>query len=198
MPEITIVANTDPNFDPDWLRFIDHDPIHPIDSFKNLERRTKSDRKIFVMLVDQIPSAVLETALYDRCPTTADQLWIDPVISEPYTHAVFYSVFRLPDTENVKGMARHLIMESAKILKKLYTTLTTFITFSPIPSLSKKLDDVKEKEQVWNYINSGQDPVAKFHTNNGATPYKVWPNADTSNLRQQESWGWMASYCYTV
>lgn len=191
-----IISNKNENFNQSWLELLKHDPVHPVDEIKTINRRIKDDRLLFVMLHEDQPQAFLQIALCKEAPTSADQLWNNDVETDTPSYAVFYSIFRMPNSENVKGATRELIFYAVEEIKKLFQSVDHFITLSPIPSLTKHQIDMTN-ESIWNFINSSKDPVAKFHISNGAKPWTLWPNADRSKLRQTESNGWMISYDYS-
>jgi malonyl-CoA decarboxylase len=136
-------------------------------------------------------------ALTKSPPLTATELWNKKETEGDFLYAVFYSVFRLPGTDNIKGNVADLIFAAADDLRNRYPTISKFITLSPIPSLRKGFAKKPDIEQVQEYIANKKDPVARFHMKNGALPWAVRPKADYSKLRRSESWGWMISYDYT-
>jgi len=141
--------------------------------------------------------AMLQVALTESAPLTATELWNKKELEDNYFYAVFYSVFRLPGSENIKGNVAELIFGAANDLRDQYPTINKFITLSPIPSLRKGFAKKPDIEQVQEYVANKKDPVARFHMKNGALPWAVRPKADYSKLRRTESWGWMVSYDYT-
>jgi malonyl-CoA decarboxylase len=192
-----IVSNINPKFESSWAELLRLDPVHPVDTQKTLIRRLGSDRLIYTMLVDGVPAAMLQVALTNTAPLTAKELWNKKEQAEPFNYAVFYSVFRLPNSESVKGGVKELIFGAANDLINLYPGLSKFITLSPIPNLRKSFDKKPDLETVQEFIVAKKDPVARFHIANGALPWAVRPSADYSKLRRSESWGYMVSYDYT-
>jgi len=192
-----IISNLQPEFDTAWAELLKHDPVHPIDEKKNLVRRFGSDRIIYTMTDAGKPAAMLQVALTNRAPMTAKELWNKKEQSEPFLYAVFYSVFRLPDSDSVKGGVKELIFSAAEDLRNRFPTIGKFITLSPIPSLRSKFTKNPGIEAVQEFVVAKKDPVARFHISNGAVPWAIRQRADLSDLRKQESWGWMASYDYT-
>jgi hypothetical protein len=192
-----IISNRDPEFKTEWLENLKHDPVHPIDPNKPLERRIAEDRLVYVMLLDGQPVAMIQVALCDVLPGTIDQIFKNPVLQTEPKCAVFYSVFKLPDQPNLQGLAEKLVYGAASAVHDAYNTIHRFVTFSPIPTLVKNLTEFDEKN-VWDFITSRKDPVTKFHTKNGAEPVQIWPNADSSDVRVKESAGWMVSYEYKL
>jgi len=192
-----IISNLQPEFKTEWAELLKHDPVHPIDETKNLLRRFGSDRIIYIMTNGDTPVAILQVALTTSAPMTAKSLWSKKEQTDTFLYAVFYSVFRLPNSESVKGGVRELIFAAAEDLRQRFPAIGKFITLSPIPSLRSKFTKNPSIEQVQEFIVGKKDPVARFHITNGALPWAVRQRADLSELRKKESWGWMASYDYT-
>jgi malonyl-CoA decarboxylase len=192
-----IISNINPKFEPSWAELLRLDPVHPVDDQKTLIRRLGSDRLIYAMLAEGTPVAMLQVALTTTAPLTAKELWNKKEQTDPFNYAVFYSVFRLPNGDAVKGGVKELIFAAANDLRNLYPGLTKFITLSPIPNLRKSFDKKPDLETVQEFIVAKKDPVARFHIANGALPWAVRPGADFSKLRRNESWGYMVSYDYT-
>ena len=193
-----VVCNTDPAFDQTWLNLLDQDPVHPIDDFKNLERRSQSDRLVYIMTVDGTPAAAIQVALTRELPSSAILLWKNNIESDPFEYAIFYSVFRLSTAPVHARVGGDLIFAAAADIKKKIETIKRFVTLSPIPALSKNMEATADREKVWEFVIARKDPVSKFHTRNGASPLQVWPEADPTPNRQAESYGWMASYEYLL
>lgn len=191
-----VLCNLQPEFNPNWIEFIKMDPVHPVDEKKTLRRRLGHDRIVYALIVDGIPCAMLQVALTEKCPLTANELW-NKKEQIDFNYAVFYSVFRLPGADHAKGSVRDLIFDAAADLHKRYVGISKFITLSPIPSLRKTHKKNPNIQQVQDYIMEKKDPVARFHMMNGAIPWAFRPKADSSKLRREESWGWMVSYDYT-
>lgn len=193
-----VINHLSDEFNQDWINLVLHDPVHPPDENKTVERRFASDRLVYFMLDSSVPVALIQVALYNEMPKSAREIWTDPVADGPYNFAVFYSVFKLPDLPPLKGLAESLIYAAARSIKSLHPEITRFVTLSPIPTLAKNLPEGVGMEEVWDYVSKVKDPVGRFHTNNGATPWTVWQGADLADNRKRESHGWMASYEYSV
>lgn len=192
-----IISNRSTTFKPAWLDILRQDPVHPADETKTVARRVQNDRIVYTMLNNDQPEVFLQVALCKQAPTSADQLWDEEVNVGPFSFAVFYSIFRLPDAVGSKGATQKLLFGAVKDIKRQYPEIDRFITLSPIPSLTKSQIQ-PEQDAIWQFISDKKDPVARFHISNGAMPWHLWPNADRSQLRQAESMGWMVSYDYTT
>lgn len=193
-----VLCNVDAAFKPEWLKLLEHDPVHPICATKNAERRTQRDRLVFVAIEDGKPKALVQVALCKAFPCSAADLWDASVKEPPFEYAIFYSVFRLPYEPPLKGLAEYLINSAANRIHNATPSIKNFVTLSPIPTLAKNLEVNSTWQMVWDYVRSNQDPVSRFHTNNGAQAIAVWPEADMSEKRIAESYGWMASYEYIL
>jgi malonyl-CoA decarboxylase len=194
----TVINHLSQDFNVDWKSLVLHDPVHPPDEFKTVNRRFDTDRLVYFMLDNMSPVALIQVALYNEMPNSAREIWSDPIAQGPYNFAVFYSVFKLPDLPPLKGLAENLIYAAARSIKDLHPEITRFVTLSPIPTLAKQLPEGVSKDEVWDYVSKVRDPVGRFHTNNGAQPWTVWQGADLAENRKRESYGWMASYEYLV
>lgn len=192
-----VVSNIQPEFDTTWIDLLKQDPVHPVSEKKDLLRRFGSDRIIYALVHEGKPIAMLQVALTTSAPLTATELWNKREQEGPFLYAVFYSVFRLAGTEQVKGGVSEIIFAAANDLHDRFPEIGKFITLSPIPSLRRGFKKRPEFEQVQEYIVTKKDPVARFHMKNGALPWAVRPKADFSTLRRSESWGYMVSYDYT-
>jgi malonyl-CoA decarboxylase len=192
-----IISNLQPEFNTAWAELLKHDPVHPIDEKKTLVRRFGSDRIIYTMTDNSKPAAILQVALTTSAPMTAKELWNKKEQTEPFLYAVFYSIFRLPESNGVKGGVKELIFSAADDLRNHFPAIGKYITLSPIPSLRSKFAKNPSIEEVQQFVVAKKDPVARFHISNGALPWAIRRRADLSDLRKQESWGWMASYDYT-
>ena len=190
-----IISNHKQEFKTEWRDLINFDPVQPPSQLRTIARRFEPDRRVFVLVDGTEPQAVLQVALTSKIPSTVAELW-EPNAEVPKV-AIFYSVYKLPQVTYLGTKVRDLILGAAQELKSEFPDLLNFITFSPIPSLTKKLT-APDSAKIQELLLNAQDPVARFHMHNGATLYAIWPNADEQDLRQSESWGWMASYKYGV
>ena len=108
--------------------------------------------------------------------------------------AMFYTIFRLPDA--LFGVGQRALAEAVNHFSA--QGVKNFYTLSPIPSLRKHFASPPTEEQVREFIQKRMDPVAKFHLGNGASLHAVNFDADSSEIRQEESWGIMVNYKYTI
>lgn len=192
-----MLANNQKEFNPTWLNALEQDPVQPITAQRNLQRRCEAiDRRVFAAVNNNNPLAFLQVALTKDPVNNIDELWQD-IVYPPFNTAIFYSVFKITDDQDYAGIGQTLILHAAQYLKNTHPSLMRFVTMSPIPSLTKKFKQRPNQDDVLTFVQRKADAVARFHINNGAKVAQVWENADVSELRQQQSWGYMASYDYS-
>lgn len=182
------------------LEWVQQDPVHAFTESRTLFRRTKDDRDIFYWMENDIPAAVLCVAYTKGLPDTIDQI-LDEASEvadiADATHAIFYTVFKTDAQTNVKNPGAKLIRSAAKWIQDNIVNITDFVTMSPIPALTQHFTEPPTREEVSEFINSHKDPVAKFHLRNGARLRRVIINADSSDKRMTQSFGFMVNYDYT-
>ena len=84
-----VICNLQHEFDPTWIDLIKLDPVHPTDEKKSLMRRLGNDRLIYTLIIDGKPCAMLQVALKNKCPITANELW-NKREDIDFNYAVFY------------------------------------------------------------------------------------------------------------
>ena len=186
------------NFSPQFLSFIDQDPVHSLTEIRTLGRRCASDRNIFFWLENDVPSAVLCVAftqgLTDNVATILDH---GSDIHSTADHAIFYSVFKTDQPSATLNVGATLIREASKWIVANMPHITNFVTMSPIPNLSANFAQLPSMDELLEFLRAQRDPVARFHIRNGASVLRVIPNADNSARRQQQSYSAMVNYNYT-
>lgn len=191
-----LIRSNHSDFDRDLLENLKFDPVHPATAWN--ERRTSiEDREIYFQIEDNYPTYVLCVAFTATLPDTMDQIFYSTPASDNHKFAIFYSVFKTPHIESPKRGSGWLILSAAAYIKEAFPTVEHFMTMSPIPSLTKVFDEKPSNDEVNKYLQSRKDPVSRFHLRNGASFFRVVRNADTSDIRQAQSWGIMANYDYT-
>jgi malonyl-CoA decarboxylase len=146
------------------------------------------------------PAAVLCVAYTQGLPNDIDEILSDdsPVINrEQATHAIFYSVFRTSVDTDSRNLGADLVLSAAEIVREKNPNVTNFVTMSPIPNLRKYFADIPVIDSVVHFLEELLDPVARFHISNGAKIMRVIADADASDRRQDQSWGFMVNYDYT-
>lgn len=186
------------NFRNEFLQFVHQDPVHNITKERTLVRRCRYDRNIFFKLENDVPSAVLCVAYTKGLPdNVADILDETSATCLDADHAIFYSVFRTDQPNDIKNVGAVLIGEAAQWIKDNLPQVTNFVTMSPIPNLSAHFTEPPSVEAVVEFLKAQSDPVARFHLRNGARVLRAIPNADNSERRRDQSFGVMVNYDYT-
>lgn len=184
-----IIPSNTPNFQPEWLEMIAHDPVHP-----TIPKETRAQGTRTVLMYDEGDQhqCMICTKISDDLVRSMKDIFVDS--KEEGLTAMFYTIFRLPDA--LMGVGQRALAEAVKYFSE--RGVENFYTLSPIPSLTKHFDAPPTEQQVREFIESRRDPVAKFHLGNGATLHAVNFDADASEIRQRESWGIMVNYRYSV
>lgn len=184
-----IIPSNSENFDPKWLDYISHDPVHP-----TIAKETRAEGTRTVLMYDEGEQhqCMICTKVSDDLVRSMKDIFVDS--KEQGLTAMFYTIFRLPDA--LFGVGQRALGEAVKHFRA--QGVENFYTLSPVPSLRKHFAEKPTEEQVREYILTRRDPVAKFHLGNGATLHAVNFDADPSDIRQDESWGIMVNYRYTV
>lgn len=190
-----IISTKDPEFNPDWLKCLELDPVHPT---RPVNDRVEGDREVFFLISDLMtPILVLCVAFGDQIYDKVQKIFNHEIIPrESYKAATFYSVFKTPAKDEVAISAGEFLRDAAVMIKNIYPTITEFMTLSPIPSLSEN-NVPTDEDKIIEYLRDLKDPVAKFHLRNGAVPYQIRFDADESETRQKESAGIMVNYDYS-
>jgi len=190
----------DPKFQIDMLEYVKQDPVHDYE-VRPIDVRTREDRNIFFLVANGAIVGVLCVAFTNGLPGNINHLFDihQPLVSlREATHAIFYSVFRTDVVSEIKNVGAELINAAGEWIRTNLPSVTNFVTMSPIPSLKRHFPEPPtEEDQIKALLERGRDPVAKFHLGNGATVYRIIPNADDSDMRQEQSYGWMVNYKYT-
>jgi hypothetical protein len=179
-------------FDDHWLELVKLDPVHPLIPF---EKRITGNRTIFVFTDNNIPQFMVCARIGNKLThTMKDVLSDDGYVSKfDVNYAIFYSIFRLPDA-TLKGAGKVTIKQTMEICRK--NGVNRFFTLSPIPSLKQFFKEIPDESQIREYLESFEGQVSKFHLSNGARIQSVNFNADSSDIRLNESWGIMVNYDY--
>jgi hypothetical protein len=184
-----IIPSNSEKFNQEWLNLITHDPVHPTVD-KNL--RTLGTRTVLMYEEQNQNQCMICTKVSDDLVRSMKDIFVDSH-GDGLT-AMFYTIFRLPDA--LFGVGQRAIFEAVAHFKE--RGVKNFYTLSPVPSLTKRFAEKPSEEEIRAYIETRKDPVSRFHLGNGATLHAVNFDADASNIRQQESWGIMVNYRYSV
>jgi malonyl-CoA decarboxylase len=129
--------------------------------------------------------------------------------------AVFYSISNCQAGLASISFGNSLIKQVASDLAAELSGLETFVTLSPIPGLTRWLEQqglswsVADPETMQalaaHYLLHAKsrgglpfDPVARFHLGNGAIVHAVHADADTSENGRARSGGAMVNYLYDL
>ncbi|WP_289150526.1 malonyl-CoA decarboxylase [uncultured Salipiger sp.] len=201
-------------------RIIAYEAVHAIDSWEDLRRRVEpSDRRCFAFFHPAMPDEPLvfvEVALTKGIPNSVQGLLTDTRASMEAVEAdtaVFYSISNCQAGLAGISFGNSLIKQVAEDLSAELPNLKTFVTLSPIPTLTRwmaeqgidpnGLDDDGLKAAAAQFLLTAKredgmpyDPVARFHLGNGAYVHAVHAGADMSSKGLSESAGAMVNYRY--
>ncbi|MBR9839196.1 MAG: malonyl-CoA decarboxylase [Rhodobacteraceae bacterium] len=201
-------------------RIIAYEAVHAIDSWEDLRRRVEpSDRRCFAFFHPAMPDEPLvfvEVALTKGIPNSVQGLLTDTRASMEAVEAdtaVFYSISNCQAGLAGISFGNSLIKQVAEDLSAELPNLKTFVTLSPIPTLTRwmaeqgidpnGLDDDGLKAAAAQFLLTAKredgmpyDPVTRFHLGNGAYVHAVHAGADMSSKGLSESAGAMVNYRY--
>ena len=170
-------------------KIIQHEAVHEIDGWDDLQRRLQPDRRCFAFFHPQIPDTPLifvEVALVQEIPAAVGPLVDKKSAVSSSTNprvAVFYSISNCEPGLRGVSMGNFLIKRVAEHLKAEFESLRTFVTLSPIPGfmdwviagakigetnpklgipqkLEKALDTLNLKKQSWpERLSAGWSPA---------------------------------------
>ena len=203
-------------------KIIAYEAVHTIDSWDDLRRRLEpTDRRCFAFFHPSMPDEPLifvEVALNKGIPGSVQTLLAQDRKARPEAEAdtaVFYSISNCQPGLASISFGNSLIKQVVSDLAAEPTGLTTFVTLSPIPGLTKWL---AHENYAWDCDQPGQmkalaadyllnakaqdglpvDPVARFHLGNGAIIHAVHADADISENGRSQSGGAMVNYLYDL
>jgi malonyl-CoA decarboxylase len=203
-------------------KIIAYEAVHAIDSWDDLRRRLEpADRRCFAFFHPAMPDEPLifvEVALTRGVPGSVQGLLaegreeLDP---ESCDTAVFYSISNCQSGLASISFGNSLIKQVASDLSAELPGLKTFVTLSPIPELTRWLEEEgimfdpadgdALKRLAARYLVAAKrsdglplDPVARFHLGNGARVHQVHAGADTSDKGLAQSAGVMVNYLYDL
>ena len=203
-------------------KIIAYEAVHAIDSWDDLRRRLEpTDRRCFAFFHPSMPDEPLifvEVALNKGIPGSVQTLLAQDRKALPEAEAdtaVFYSISNCQPGLASISFGNSLIKQVASDLAAELTGLTTFVTLSPIPGLTKWLahenhawdcDQPRQmKALAADYLLNAKaqdglpaDPVARFHLGNGAIIHAVHADADISENGRSQSGGAMVNYLYDL
>ncbi|NIZ12773.1 malonyl-CoA decarboxylase [Phaeobacter sp. HF9A] len=199
-----------------------YEAVHAIHSWDDLRRRLQpADRRCFAFFHPSMPDEPLifvEVALTRGVPGSIQDLLVEgreALLAAEADTAVFYSISNCQAGLASISFGNSLIKQVASDLAVELPGLKTFVTLSPIPGLSRWLQqegldwDMEDPEAMRaiaaHYLLTAKgrgglpyDPVARFHLGNGAILHAVHADADTSQKGRAQSGGTMVNYLYDL
>jgi len=183
----------DSNFKYGWLDLIAQDPVHP---GINVYNRIINDRTVFVYAIDNEAHFIISAQLTSKISKTMDEIMKSECDTSIIpTIAIFYSIFRIPG-KGIKGTGGQVLKDLIDYCK--LRGIKEFYTLSPIPFLTKNIKELPDNKTLYKYLESRTGPVENFHLKNEAQIKNINYNADSSEIRMNESWGIMINYNYTL
>ena len=203
-------------------KIIAYEAVHAIDSWDDLRRRLEpTDRRCFAFFHPSMPDEPLifvEVALTRGIPGSVQGLLAEDraaLPAEAADTAVFYSISNCQAGLASISFGNSLIKQVAADLAAELSGLDTFVTLSPIPGLTRWLEqeglpwnpEAPEQMQALaaHYLLNAKsrgglpfDPVARFHLGNGAIVHAVHAGADISDKGRAQSGGAMVNYLYDL
>ncbi|MBO9466421.1 malonyl-CoA decarboxylase [Tropicibacter sp. R15_0] len=203
-------------------KIITYEAVHAIDSWDDLRRRLEpTDRRCFAFFHPSMPDEPLifvEVALTKGTPGSVQALLAedrDAMPEDAADTAVFYSISNCQAGLASISFGNSLIKQVAADLAAELPGLSNFVTLSPIPGLTKWLDEVgidwstdepdNMRALAAHYLLKAKsrgglpyDPVARFHLGNGAIVHAVHADADISDKGRAQSGGAMVNYLYDL
>lgn len=203
-------------------KIIAYEAVHAIDSWDDLRLRLEpTDRRCFAFFHPSMPDEPLifvEVALTKGIPGSVQTLLAqdrEAMPEEEADTAVFYSISNCQPGLASISFGNSLIKQVASDLASELPGLTTFVTLSPIPGLTRWLEQENHewdndqpqrmKALAAHYLLNAKgqdglpfDPVARFHLGNGAMVHAVHADADTSDKGCAQSGGTMVNYLYDL
>ncbi|GGE28550.1 MCD, Malonyl-CoA decarboxylase MCD [Primorskyibacter flagellatus] len=201
-------------------KIIAYEAVHAIDSWDDLRRRVEpTDRRCFAFFHPAMPDEPLifvEVALTRGIPGSVQRLLAEdrqPLAAEEADTAVFYSISNCQAGLAGISFGNSLIKQVAEDLSAELPNIDTFVTLSPIPTLTRwmkeegidpaTLDADALRATAARFLLTAKrgdgmpyDPVTRFHLGNGAYVHAVHAEADTSPKGLAESAGAMVNYRY--
>ena len=201
-------------------KIIAYEAVHAIQSWDDLRRRVQpSDRRCFAFFHPAMPGEPLifvEVALTQGIPGSVQKLLAEdrtPLRAEDADTAVFYSISNCQAGLAGISFGNSLIKQVAEDLAAELPNIKTFVTLSPIPTLTRWMREQglapdamsadALKATAARFLISAKrpdgmpyDPVTRFHLGNGAYVHAVQVGADVSPKGMAESAGVMVNYRY--
>lgn len=190
------------------LNIIKYENVHKINNLQELHKRTTHGRRIYGLFHPdwiQEPLVFTEIALMNNIATSMEEIFTDSQL-EPSV-LVFYSINSTQIGLSGLDLAKSLISKVTEALS-VELQINTVCTLSPIVGFVEWLKTKESslplsREKLLFYAKEyivyakrgkyAQDPVANFHSRNGAEFYQVNWDAD---IDKERSLGMMVNYLY--
>jgi malonyl-CoA decarboxylase len=203
-------------------KIIEYEAVHQIQTWEDLRRRLHpTDRRCFAFFHPAMPDEPLifvEVALTKGIPSSIQKVLSDDRTLRSESEidtAVFYSISNCQSGLAGISFGNSLIKQVARDLAHELPDVRTFVTLSPIPGLTRWLDqeglsnaaDDAEtlRKLAARYLLEAKapdgkplDPVARFHLGNGANVHALHSDADLSETGLGQSGGVMVNYLYDL
>lgn len=199
-------------------KIIAYEAVHAIQNWDDLRRRLEpTDRRCYAFFHPSMPDEPLifvEIALTQGIPNSIQSVLSEdrtPLPPQEADTAVFYSISNCQSGLSGVSFGNFLIKQVAADLAVGMPNLSTFVTLSPIPGLSRWTeknamvpnDALSPSDVAAAYLLEAKnsaghplDPVARFHLGNGAIIHAIHEGADTSDKGLTQSYGTMVNYLY--
>ena len=203
-------------------KIIAYEAVHDIEGWDDLRGRLRpADRRCFAFFHPAMPEEPLifvEVALVRGIPDSVQGILAPgrtPIPPAEADTACFYSISNCQPGLAGISFGNSLIKQVVADLQVELPQLSTFVTLSPVPGLSRwaaaegAAADLEGSERARllaaRYLLHAKggdglplDPVARFHLGNGARLHAVHAGADTSASGRRQSGGVMVNYLYDL
>ncbi|KAG9400399.1 hypothetical protein AC1031_010617 [Aphanomyces cochlioides] len=145
---------------------VKNERVHAMRSWNDLAQRLAGpSRHVFGVFHSAIPLVIVETFLTSFMPTVIDDIIApcppDETPVEHPTHGVFYSISNMHVGLRGLNVASHLLFLTINHCSKLYPSIDTWVTLSPIPSFKTWMKQQLNLSLTSNWFTSGQ--LASIH-----------------------------------
>jgi malonyl-CoA decarboxylase len=169
-------------------KIIRYEAVHEIKGWDDLRRRLEpDDRRCFAFFHPQLadePLIFVEVALTDCIPSSVDALLSDPrqvLPRERMNTAVFYSISNCQKGLERVTFGNFLIKQVVKELRASNSSLTTYVTLSPVPGFRKWLAQVPEASDLVEQLEAARTNAS-------------FENGSQRSLLQTELYAFVARY----
>ena len=117
--------------------------VHPVRSLEDLRTRLGDDHRVYCAFHPLLPDEPLVFCHVALRPTVSSTMKdvLETHHNPHVTTAVFYSISSTQEGLSGVDLGQFLLKEAISLLQQEFSTLTTFVTLSPIPRFRKWLQD---------------------------------------------------------